>query len=62
MEKDAERYRWLVKEHFPTAAKPPVAQVVWKASGDRYSCDWVNMIDGWDLNRAIDDAIAKENP
>ncbi|MBC8642970.1 hypothetical protein IAG25_40150 [Caballeronia sp. EK] len=34
MEKDAERYRWLRSEHFPTADKPPVAQVMWKRGSD----------------------------
>jgi hypothetical protein len=55
---DAARYRWLRSEHFPTADNPPLAQVVWKAFDNRHSSDWANMVDGNDLDRAIDAAIA----
>lgn len=58
--RDAARYRWLRKEHFPTADKPPLAQVVWKKLDDRHESQWANMIDGNDLDRAIDAAIGKE--
>lgn len=58
--RDAARYRWLRNEHFPTADNPPLAQVVWK-TGDRHWNQWSNLIDGNDLDRAIDDAIAKES-
>jgi hypothetical protein len=49
-------------EHFPTADKPPVAQVVWKMLGNRHSPKWVNLIDGNNLDEEIDAAIlaAKE--
>jgi len=56
--RDAARYRWLRKEHFPTADNPPLAQVVWKAFDNRHSSDWANMIDGDDLDRAIDAALS----
>jgi hypothetical protein len=61
-EKDAERYRWLRSEHFPTAFKPPVAQVIWKRGSVRHSHEWANLIDGNDLDAAIDASIlaAKE--
>jgi hypothetical protein len=55
--RDALRYRWLRKEHFPTADNPPLAQVVWKAFDNRHSSDWANMVDGNDLDRAIDAAL-----
>ena len=57
--RDAERYRWLRNEHFPTADNPPIAQVVWKEFDDRHGNQWVNMIDGNDLDRAIDAALAQ---
>ncbi|MCA8018118.1 hypothetical protein [Burkholderia metallica] len=57
--RDAGRYRWLRKEHFPTADHPPIAQVVWKAFDDRQGNTWANMIDGDDLDRAIDAALAQ---
>ncbi|MET3232212.1 UNVERIFIED_ORG: hypothetical protein ABIC54_004417 [Burkholderia sp. 1263] len=59
--RDANRYRWLRNEHFPTADKPPLAQVVWKALDDRHSGQWANMIDGHDLDAAIDGARAKDS-
>jgi hypothetical protein len=55
--RDAERYRWLRKEHFPTADNPPLAQVVWKSSDNRRSSKWVNLINGNDLDSAIDAAL-----
>ncbi|WP_186177768.1 hypothetical protein [Burkholderia gladioli] len=54
--RDAARYRWLRSEHFPTAANPPLAQVVWKASDNRHTSIWANIIDGDDLDRSIDAA------
>jgi hypothetical protein len=56
-EKDAARYQWLRGEHFPTAFKPPVAQVIWKRGSVRHSHEWANLIDGNDLDNAIDAAI-----
>lgn len=57
IEKDASRYQWLRSEHFPTADKPPLALVMWKCRDDRRSSEWVNMIDGNDLDDQIDQAI-----
>lgn len=54
--RDAARYRWLRAEHFPTADNPPLAQVVWKASDNRHTSIWANIIDGNDLDRSIDAA------
>ena len=51
---DAERYRWLRAEHEP--ADLPIAQVVWKRNSNPYA-EWVNMIDGNDLDGHIDVAI-----
>lgn len=59
--RDAQRYRWLRNEHFPTADKPPVAQVVCKWQSDRHGSKWVNMIDGNNLDDAIDAAIASQS-
>jgi hypothetical protein len=59
--KDAERYQWLRNEHFPTADKPPVAQVTWKRGSVRHSSEWANLIDGNDLDNAIDAAILAAN-
>jgi hypothetical protein len=56
MEKDAQRYRWLRNEHFPTADNPPLAQVVWKFGSNRRGSEWANLIDGNDLDAAIDRA------
>jgi hypothetical protein len=60
LRKDAERYRWLRNEHFPTADNPPLAQVVWKAFGNRHNSDWANMIDGHDLDVSVDTELAKK--
>lgn len=54
--RDAARYRWLRKEHFQTADNPPLAQVVWKLGGNRHGGEWANLIDGNDLDAAIDRA------
>jgi hypothetical protein len=53
---DAARYRWLRNEHFPTADNPPLAQVVWKFGSNRRGSEWANLIDGNDLDAAIDRA------
>jgi hypothetical protein len=55
LRKDAERYRWLKQEHFVIN---PVGQVVWKRNSERKSSDWVNLVDGNDLDNHIDAAIA----
>lgn len=55
--KDAARYRWLRNEHFPTADNPPLAQVAWKLGGNRHGSEWANLIDGNDLDAAIDAAM-----
>lgn len=60
--RDAKRYRWLRKEHFPTAANPPLAQVIWKARDNRHGPEWVNLIDGNDLDRAVDAAMTAAQP
>jgi hypothetical protein len=54
--RDAARYRWLRNEHFPTADNPPLAQVVWKFGSNRRGSEWANLIDGNDLDAAIDRA------
>ena len=60
--RDAARYRWLRNEHFPTANNPPLAQVVWKFLQDRHCGRWVNIIDGNDLDFAIDEAMDSAKP
>lgn len=51
---DAERYQWLVQQHFPK--DPPIAQVVWKRNNNPHGA-WVNLVDGSELSNQIDEAM-----
>jgi hypothetical protein len=57
---DAARYRWLRNEHFPTSDNPPLAQVAWKCGSNRRGSEWANLIDGNDLDAAIDAAMKEQ--
>lgn len=52
--RDAERYRWLRNEH---DVDLPVGRISWKRGSARESSEWVNLIDGDDLDRHIDAAM-----
>lgn len=54
LEPDALRYRWLLAQHFPKDI--PIAQVVWKRNSDPHG-EWVNLVDGRELNNSIDAAM-----
>ena len=51
---DQRRYCFLRAESNMMA---PLCAVVWKRNGDRESSDWVNTINGLDLDRMVDAAI-----
>ena len=51
LRKDAERYRWLEKEHMRA---DPVCHLTWKLNYDRSSSKWVNTAR---LDAAIDEAM-----
>lgn len=53
-EMDAARYRWLRDEH---NVDLPVGRISWKKDSVRNSGEWVNLIDGNDLDKHIDAAM-----
>lgn len=55
-EKDAERYRWLLKQVSHNDFIP-IAQVVWKQLSNPHG-EWVNLINGADLDAHIDAQLA----
>lgn len=54
---DAARYRWLRAEQ---SKDLPLSSVVWKFFGHRPSGEWVNLIDGHDLDKHVDAAMREE--
>ena len=56
-QRDAARYRWLRNES--TAVQMPLASIVWKVNGDRRSGEWLNSCGAYQIDYAIDAAMAE---
>jgi len=55
LKRDAERYRWL-RNQVNHAGFIPIAQCVWKRHSDPHQ-EWVNLVNGENLDSAIDEAM-----